>query len=129
MVKKLDYCGLYSDSKVDKSALFEKLYGELQTAPMIKECPINIECWVVQIMECPVNTIFIGEVVTIYLEEDYLTEGMPDVSKIDLVLAAPDKSRGGKYGSWGYWKLGEYLAPAWEVGKDLKSDKENEAKP
>ena len=129
MVKKLDYCGLHSGSKVDKSALFENFYSELQTAPMIKECPINIECRVVQIMERPVHTIFIGEVVTIYLEEDYLMEGMPDVFKIDPVLVAPDKSRGGKYGGWGYWKLSEYLAPAWEVGKDLKSDKENEAKP
>lgn len=128
MIKKLDYCGLHSGSKVDKSAFFENFYGELQTAPMIKECPVNIECRVVQIMERPVHTIFIGEVVTIYLKEDCLTEGMPDVSKIDPVLVAPDKIRGGKYGGWGYWKLGEYLAPAWEVGKDLKSDKGNEAK-
>lgn len=127
MVKKLDYCGLYSGRKVDKSALFDNFYGELQTAPMIKECPISIECRVIQIMERPVHTVFIGEVVATYLEEGCLTEGIPDVSKITPVFFAPDKRRG-KYGG-SYWKLGEYLAPAWEVGKDLRDDKGDEIKP
>jgi len=118
MVKELDYCGLYSGRKVDKSALFENFYGTLETAPMIKECPVNIECRVVQTMERPVHTVFIGEVVEVYFDEDCLTEGVPDVSKIDPILFGPIKGRTEISGC--YWKLGEYLAPAWEVGKELK---------
>jgi len=120
LVKELDYCGLYSGRRVDKAALFENFYGELHTAPMIKECPVNIECRVVQVMERPVHTVFIGEIAAIYLEEDCLTEGIPDVSKIDPVFYAPARSQGKRSG--GYWKLGEYLAQAWEVGKDLRKD-------
>jgi flavin reductase (DIM6/NTAB) family NADH-FMN oxidoreductase RutF len=118
MVKQLDYCGLYSGRRVDKSALFENFYGELQTAPMIRECPVNVECRVIQVMERRVHTVFIGEIAGIYLDEDYLTEGVVDVSKVDPVFFAPARSKG-KY-SGCYWKLGEYLGQAWKVGKDLR---------
>ena len=43
MAKITDYCGLYSGRKVDKSRLFEVFYGELKTAPLIMECPVNLE--------------------------------------------------------------------------------------
>ncbi|MGB2768187.1 MAG: flavin reductase family protein [Candidatus Zixiibacteriota bacterium] len=125
MVKELDYCGLYSGRKVDKSILFENFYGELQTAPMIKECPVNIECRVVQIMERSIHTVFIGEVAAVYLDEECLTQGVLDISKVDPVFFAPDKKQGKYSGS--YWRLGEYLARAWEVGKDLRDDKEDQA--
>ena len=42
-----DYCGLVSGHRVDKSRLFETFYGELGTAPMAAECPVNLECRVV----------------------------------------------------------------------------------
>ena len=119
MVKKLDYCGLYSGRKVDKSTLFKNFYGNLKTAPMIKECPINIECSVIKTLERPVHTVFIGEVNEAYIEESCLTEGVPDVSKIDPILYSPVKGR--KKFAGRYWKLGEYLAQAWKIGKELKS--------
>ncbi len=118
MVKELDYCGLYSGRKVDKAALFKNFYGKLETAPMIEECPVNIECRVIQTMERSVHTVFIGEVAEIYFDEDCLTEGVPDVKKIDPILYAPVKGRTDLAGS--YWKLGDYLAGAWEVGKELR---------
>jgi flavin reductase (DIM6/NTAB) family NADH-FMN oxidoreductase RutF len=39
-----DFCGLNSGSEVDKSEVFDVFYGELKTALMISECPVNIEC-------------------------------------------------------------------------------------
>lgn len=119
MVRELDYCGIYSGRKVDKSTLFENFYGKLETAPMIKECPVNIECRVVQTMERPVHTVFIGEVVEVYFDEDCLTDGMPDAAKIDPILFGPVKGRTELSGC--YYKLGDYLARAWEVGKGLKT--------
>lgn len=121
MVKELDYCGLYSGRKVDKSALFENFYGTLETAPMIKECPVNIECRVIQTMERPVHTVFIGEVAEVYFDEDCLTEGVPDVSKIDPIFFGPVKGQTQLSGC--YWKMGDYLARAWNVGKELKGSK------
>lgn len=43
-----DYCGIVSGKDVDKSKLFNTFYGNINDAPMIKECPINMECRVVQ---------------------------------------------------------------------------------
>jgi len=123
MVRELDYCGLYSGRKVDKSALFETFYGELQTAPMIKECPVNFECSVIQSIERPVHTAFIGEVKEVYFDASCLTDGVPDFSKIDPILFIPKlgaKISTRKY-SGSYWRLGEYLAEAWKIGKELKS--------
>ncbi|WP_269848686.1 flavin reductase family protein [Methanosarcina horonobensis] len=61
MVKKTDYCGLVSGEKVDKSGLFEVFYGELETAPMIKECTLNLECRLIETLEFPTNFFFLWE--------------------------------------------------------------------
>ena len=39
-----DYVGLVSGKKTDKSDLFEIFNGELENAPMIAQCAINMEC-------------------------------------------------------------------------------------
>ena len=39
MLEVTDFCGLVSGRKTDKSGLFDVFYGELQTAPMISQCP------------------------------------------------------------------------------------------
>jgi len=44
MVKKVDYCGIYSGKNTDKSQIFTPFYSELKTAPLIEECPVNLEC-------------------------------------------------------------------------------------
>ncbi len=48
MVGVTDYCGVVSGKTVDKSKIFDIFYGELKTAPLIKDCPLNIECRLVQ---------------------------------------------------------------------------------
>lgn len=111
MVEATDYCGLYSGSEVDKSQIFDVFYGELKTAPMISDCPINIECKLVQTVELN-NELFIGEIVGIYTDDKYLTNGRPDIKKIDPILF--EISLGD------YWKLGEYLAKAFKTGREYK---------
>lgn len=119
IVKEVDYCGVFSGRKVDKSVLFENFYGKLETAPMIKECPVNLECRVIQTIERPVYTVFIGEVIESYVDENCLTDGIPDASKVDPILFSPVK--GDTKFSGHYWKLGEYLAQAWKIGRQLKT--------
>ncbi len=110
-VEKMDYCGLVSGRKVDKSGLFETFYGKLKTAPMIKECAFNAECRLMQTVDLPVDEIFIGEIVGAYSDERYLTNGIPDIRKINpLLLVLPQKV---------YGVLGPEVAPAWEAGKKL----------
>jgi flavin reductase (DIM6/NTAB) family NADH-FMN oxidoreductase RutF len=117
MVRKLDYCGIYSGRRVDKAALFDNFYGELGTAPMIGECPVSLECRVIQVLERSVHAVFIGEVVGVYLDETYVTEGFVDLGKLDPLFYAPARIAGKRGGH--YWTLGNKLAQAWSVGRDL----------
>jgi len=60
MVKETDYCGLVSGKNNDKSLLFECFYGKLETAPMIEQCAINMECRLMQTIDLPYHDLFIG---------------------------------------------------------------------
>jgi len=97
----------------NKAELFEIFYGKLETAPMIKKCPINMECQLIKTVDFPNHDIFVGEVVETYCDEECLTDGIVDFSKIRPILfVMNDRS---------YWKLGERFAKAWSIGKELKS--------
>lgn len=112
MIEKTDYCGLVSGEREDKSTLFNVYYGKLKTAPMIEECPLSLECKLIDAYEMPTNDLFIGEIVGTYTEEQYLTDGKPDIKKINpAVLTMPDNN---------YWSIGENIGKAWNVGKNLK---------
>ena len=112
MMKETDYCGLVSGRKTDKSELFNVYYGKLGTAPLIEECPLSMECKLVEIHEMPSHELLIGEIIESYIDKQYLKDDMPDIKKIDpLFLTMPDNN---------YWSLGENIGKAWSVGKNLK---------
>lgn len=110
MVEVTDYCGIVSGKKVDKASSFKVFYGELGTAPMIMECPINLECKVARVIDdLNEDDIFIGEIVEAYSEDKYMTNGRPDVIKIDpIIFSTADNN---------YWKVGMHLGRAWDIGK------------
>jgi flavin reductase (DIM6/NTAB) family NADH-FMN oxidoreductase RutF len=111
LMEKVDYCGIVSGEKTDKSKIFDVFYGELPAAPMIRECPISLECRLVDTVDLPTNSMFIGEIVGAYSEERYLTEGKPDIKKISpFTLTMPDNN---------YWKIGENAGKAWSIGKNF----------
>ena len=112
MVAETDYCGIVSGSTVDKSKLFDVFYGELKAAPLIIKCPLNIECRLVQHVDLPTNTLFIGEIANIYTEEKFLSNGKPDVKKIrPFLLTMPDNR---------FWAVGEQVGNAWKDGVKFK---------
>lgn len=111
MVEKTDYCGIVSGRKFDKELVFETFYGKLETAPMIKEFPFNAECRLVQTVDLPSEELFIGEIIMTYCDENCLTGGVPDLSKINpFILSMSDKR---------YRALGRDVGAAWEIGKKL----------
>jgi len=104
-----DYCGIVSGRNADKSGLFELFYGETKTAPMIAECPLNMELKLERTVDLPSHLVCIGEIVAAYGEEACLANGKPDYRKIDpLLLTMPDNR---------YWKLGEQAGNAWKDGR------------
>jgi flavin reductase (DIM6/NTAB) family NADH-FMN oxidoreductase RutF len=112
LVKTVDYVGLVSGARADKSTIFESFQGVLQYAPMIRSCPLTAECKVVTTVDLPGNEFFIGEMVGVYGEERYLTDGKPDFEKIKpFLLTMPDNQ---------YRELGKIIASAWSIGKEFQ---------
>jgi flavin reductase (DIM6/NTAB) family NADH-FMN oxidoreductase RutF len=115
LLEKTDYCGLVSGEKIDKSHVFDVFYGSLKTAPMIKECPVTLECRLIRTVPLPTNTLFIGEIAGAYADGRVIKDGNPDFTVIDpLILTMPDNR---------YWTLGKYAGDAWSAGKNLMKGK------
>lgn len=112
LMEKTDYCGLVSGKNVDKSEIFETFFGTIKTAPMIKECALNMECKLIKTIEFATNQLFIGEIISAYTEEKYMTDNKPDIQKIKpFTLTMPDNN---------FWAIGENLGKAWSIGNRLK---------
>ena len=112
-IKVTDYIGIHSGKEIDKTKLFETFYGKLDTAPMIKECPLNLECKLIQTVDVGgMNDIFIGQIVESYSDSRYITDGLPDIKKMKpIVFSMHDNN---------YWKVGDHLGKAWSIGKEFK---------
>jgi flavin reductase (DIM6/NTAB) family NADH-FMN oxidoreductase RutF len=107
-----DYCGIVSGKDIDKSKLFEVFYGELKTAPMIEESPLNLECKLDKHIEYKGHDLFFGEIIQAYAEEEILKGAIPDITKLHpLIFSMNDNN---------YWKLGEHMGRAWSIGKNFK---------
>jgi flavin reductase (DIM6/NTAB) family NADH-FMN oxidoreductase RutF len=112
-----DYCGMVSGKKVDKSELFEVFYGELETAPMIQECPVNLECQVVKEFCIEHRQIFVGKVVQAYVDEEYVIErdgrkAITEMTRLDPIIYALDNR---------YYRIGEPIGVGYEEGKGARS--------
>jgi flavin reductase (DIM6/NTAB) family NADH-FMN oxidoreductase RutF len=110
LVKKADFCGIYSGKNKDKSQIFKSFYGELKTAPLIEECPVNLECKTVHYLDLGSHTLVVGEIVETYINEGCLREGKADPGKIDPLIYIP--------GTMQYHRLGGFIAPAFKIGKE-----------
>ena len=112
LVRETDYCGLISGAKTDKvkDCKFKVFYGKTPNAPLIEQCPINLECEVRHILNMGSHALVIGEVVETHVSEDCLTEGKPDVSKVKPFAFLPGK----------YHAIGEAFADAFSIGWEIK---------
>jgi flavin reductase (DIM6/NTAB) family NADH-FMN oxidoreductase RutF len=112
MAPAVDFCGIKSGHKVDKSGIFKAFYGDIETAPMIEDCPINMECKLIQTLDFEgTHIICIGEIVETYVNDDCLDGNMPDIKKVDPLIFSTD----GKY-----WAVGEKVGDAFRIGNAFK---------
>lgn len=76
MVREVDLCGTKSGRDIDKFQLcgFTPLKGEKISAPLIKECPVNLECIVKESILLGSHKLFIGEVAARHIDEDKCDE-------------------------------------------------------
>lgn len=82
----VDYCGVVSGrdiNKFDKTGLTPVPASQLR-APLIAECPVNLECRVRQEIPLGSHNVFIADVLAVHYNEDVLDEkGRPDFNKIN----------------------------------------------
>jgi len=95
MLSKVDYCGQVSGRDVDKGALFDAFYGDLPHAPLIRECPVNLECRVVKEFAIQHRQVFVGQVVMTHVDQELVRlEGgetrIAGLEELDPILYALD---------------------------------------
>jgi len=112
LIKETDFCGIMTGKNTDKAALFDIFYGDLETAPMISECPVCMECRLDRIVDFDTHEAIIGEVVQTWADESVLMDGKVDISGINPLLCDMASKK--------YWALGDALGDCWNIGKQLK---------
>jgi len=116
MVKEADYCGLASGAEVDKvkACRFKVFYGQLGNAPLIEQCPVNLECSVKHILDLGSHSLVIGQIEETYISEGCLTEGKADINKIKPLIYITRPIRR-------YHALGEFIAEVHSIGAEPKT--------
>ncbi len=113
-VRETDFCGTNSGSKTDKVTAcgFKIFYGKLTTAPLIEQCPINLECKVLHILDVGSHALIVGQIEETYIEESCVVNGKADIDKVKPIVYSPQPVRR-------YYALGKVVADAYSIGKEL----------
>ena len=89
LLKETDFCGTYSGKHMDK---FEKtkltpVVGSVVNAPLINECPINLECQVRHLVELGSHDLFIADIEATHADDEYLDKNdRPDLDKFKPLI-------------------------------------------
>lgn len=112
----VDYVGIYTGAKVDKfkECKLTKVKSKEVSAPTIEECPLALECRVIEVIPMGTHDVFIADIVS--------------VSCDDSILDETGKIRFDKAGLLAY-AHGEYYALGEKVGRFGFSTKKAEKTP
>lgn len=107
LVKEMDYCGVASGRDIDKfhACGLTPSSSSIVSAPLIEECPVNIECKVKEILPLGSHSMFIAEVVAVNVNESLFSkEGKMHLNKAGLVSYCHGEYRalGASIGTFGY---------------------------
>ena len=71
LIKRADYCGIYTGAKVDKFAKcgFSKEEASEVSCPIIAESPLSLECKVTDIIELGSHHMFMADIVAVDVDE------------------------------------------------------------
>jgi flavin reductase (DIM6/NTAB) family NADH-FMN oxidoreductase RutF len=106
MVGVTDFCGVASGHKTDKSGVFTAYYDVTGKAPLIQECPMSYLCKVDGQQEMLGFEFFLGEIVSLHVNDDCMTDNIPDALKLDLMVLMGPR----------YFSLKEKVGEAYKEG-------------
>lgn len=108
LVRAADWCGVRSGRDFDKFQEMKLTAGKaakLKTAPLIAECPVNIECTVTQKIPLGSHDLFLGRVEAVDVDAKYLDEkGKFDLDKAGIIVYSHGEyfGLGKQLGTFGY---------------------------
>ena len=104
LLRAIDYCGFVSGKSIDKfsNTGLTPMTARKITPPLIKECPVNLECVVKNFIALGMHDLFIGEIVSVHLDEGVLDDkGKLDSSRLNPVTYFSQPAD--------YWSLGNRI--------------------
>ncbi|MBI5417356.1 flavin reductase family protein [Candidatus Poribacteria bacterium] len=91
-LEKVDYCGTVSGQTIDKfnTTGFTANKASQVKAPIITECPINLECQVKQIITYGSHDVFLAEILAVQVNEDVIgNDNKWSIEKINPLVYCP----------------------------------------
>lgn len=116
LAAEVDYCGIATGRQADKIAVagLTLMESAIVAAPIIEQCPFNLECRLTEEVTVGSYRVVLGEVVEAHVDEEVLADDetdLVDMEKLDpLVYIA---------GMREYRRLGEKVADAFSAGRAL----------
>jgi flavin reductase (DIM6/NTAB) family NADH-FMN oxidoreductase RutF len=110
-----DYCGIRSGKDVDKlnTSGLTTAKAHKVDAPLIAECPLNLECRYLQEVELGEYRLVLGEIVEVHAVEDaFAVRTKGEVTHFDPLVYLG--------GIREYWSLGDHAADAYKDGLQLE---------
>jgi flavin reductase (DIM6/NTAB) family NADH-FMN oxidoreductase RutF len=111
LLREADLCGSCSGRDTDKFAQagLTAVPAERVKPPLIRECPVNIECRLLGVQEIGDHDLFLGEVLLVHADESVLDEeGKVSPARLQPFVFMYNCGHAGEY-----WSLGEKLADSW----------------
>lgn len=111
-----DYFGIVSGRDEDKFKMsgLTPVKSDKVNAPYIEEFPLVLECKLYHTADLGMHIQITGEILDVKVDEDAANqEGLPDITKIKPFMYDP--------AGMAYYGVGEYLGPAFNVGKKIKN--------
>jgi len=97
ILKETDFCGVVSGKDLDKFSEtgLTPQPAEKVKPPLIRECPVNIECVVKEKIPLGVHHLFLGKIVRVHVDQDILDKK----GRIDFTKVSPFVYNQGEYWS------------------------------
>lgn len=107
LVKKADFCGVYTGAKVDKfkRCEFTKDKSKKIKCPIIGESPLSLECKVIQVIPLGTHDMFLADIVSVDVSEELIdSNGRLMLERADLCAYVHGEyyNLGKKMGTFGF---------------------------
>ncbi len=110
-----DYFGIKNGANENKfdSCNLSITKSSTVNAPSIDQCPLVVDCELIQVVELGLHTCFVGEIKDVLVSKKALDdEGWPDIEKLRPIIFAPDTRK--------YYQVGQYIGKAFSIGANMK---------